>query len=252
MGGSTFKASLIRDNGKAIEQVATLGIDDFGGNTLDWKLVDEVFVAKIAEDLDLDDFNRENHKYDDAFSKLKKASESAKIELSNRDEAQICIPNLLNDYDFTYALTRDEFKKQIEPMIENTFTLLRYLMDDNGIELGNVDKIILVGGSCLSPAVKELISNEFELPIEDGIDPLTVVARGAAIYAGRLKKPQAGRKIDSVSLLLNRNGDELSGRVFSLDEKFSFLGFDIVFSNPKSLGKVCKTYFSYSHRPIPN
>lgn len=234
LGGSTFKASLIRDNGKAIEQVATLGIDDFGGNTLDWKLVDEVFVAKIAEDLDLDDFNRENHKYDDAFSKLKKASESAKIELSSLDEAQICIPNLLNDYDFTYALTRDEFKKQIEPMIENTFTLLRYLMDDNGIELGDVDKVILVGGSCLSPAVKELISNEFELPIEDGIDPLTVVARGAAIYAGRLKKPQAGRKIDSVSLLLNRNGDELSGRVFSLDEKFSFLGFDIVFSNPNT------------------
>ena len=119
-------------------------------------------------------------------------------------------------------------------MIENTFTLLRYLMDDNGIELGDVDKVILVGGSCLSPAVKELISNEFELPIEDGIDPLTVVARGAAIYAGRLMKHQAGQKTDSVSLLLNRNGDELSGRVFSLEEKFSFLGFDIVFSNPNT------------------
>lgn len=238
LGGSTFKASLIRDNGKAIEQVATMGLDDFGGNTLDWKLVDEIFVAKIAEDLDLDDFNRENHKYDDAFSKLKKASESAKIELSSLDEAQIIIPNLFNDYDFTYALTRDEFKKQIEPMIENTFSLVHHLMDDNGFELGNVDKVILVGGSCLSPAVKEMISKEFGLPIEDSIDPLTVVARGAAIYAGRLKKPQFGQKTDSVSLLLNRNGDELSGRVFSLEDKFSFLGFGIEFSNPKSNIKI--------------
>jgi len=118
--------------------------------------------------------------------------------------------------------------------IENTFSLVHHLIEDNHIELDNIDKIILAGGSCLSPTVKELIGGEFELGIEDSIDPLTVVARGAAIYAGGLKKPQSNLEIDSVALILSKNGKELSGRLFALDDKFSFLGFDIEFANPKS------------------
>ena len=207
LGGSTFKASLIRDNGKVIEQVATVGLDNFGGNSLDWKVVDELFLPKIAGDLDLVDFNRNNSKYDNAFSKLKKASEIAKINLSKLDKTEIIISNLFTNYDFKYSLTREEFKQTIMPSIKNTLDLVNNLINRSSYEFEDIDRIILVGGSCLSPTVKEIVMEEFDLPVEDGIDPLTVVAQGAAIYAGSLKKPKTPSIINPVSLILNKNKD---------------------------------------------
>ena len=241
LGGSTFKASLIRDNGKVIEQVATVGLDNFGGNSLDWKVVDELFLPKIAGDLDLVDFNRNNSKYDNAFSKLKKASEIAKINLSKLDKTEIIISNLFTNYDFKYSLTREEFKQTIMPSIKNTLDLVNNLINRSSYEFEDIDRIILVGGSCLSPTVKEIVMEEFDLPVEDGIDPLTAVAQGAAIYAGSLKKPKTPSIINPVSLILNKNKDMVSGKLFSLDDKDSFLGFGIEFVNQKdnySTGKL--------------
>lgn len=227
LGGGTFNVSLLKDSNGEIEKIATAGLDNLGGNSFDWAIVDEIFVPKIAEDLNPDGFKRQNPKYRRIFSKLKNAAETAKKDLSRMQKADIFIYNLFEGYDFEYYLTEEVFKETITPFVKSTLALSRNLLDENSLLEEDIDKIILVGGSSLSPAVKELLSGEFEIPLEDSIDPLTVVSRGAAIYAGSLEKPEVDLKTDDFSLTLSSDGKGYSGCVFNRDDKFSFLGYEL-------------------------
>ena len=242
LGGGTFNASIIKDNGEEIEKLATDGLDNLGGDVFDWKIVDELFAPKIIRDLSLMDFNRSNSKYSDEFSKLKYASEMAKKELSVSSKSDISINNLFDNYDFIYRLTADNFKEIIEPYIKITLDLCRNLLKENNFSDDDIDKIILVGGSCLSPIVQDLIKDEFDIPLEYSIDPLTVVAKGAAIYAGSLKKSPSIKAPDEFSLVIANGGNSISGRIFALDDKFSFLGYFIELISPKT-GKILSKEF---------
>lgn len=241
LGGGTFNLSLVKDRDGEIERVASIGLDNLGGNVFDWAVVNDVLASKIADDLNLDDFTRENAKYRKVFSKLKTASEMAKKELSKYASSDIVIDNLFDGYDFTYTLTQEEFKQIITPYIKTTFALVNILLDDNSYSLEDIDKIILVGGSCLSPIVKDLLAGEFGIGLDDSINPLTAVAKGAAIYAGTLEKPQIDFTSDDFSLIVTNRDWGYIGRVFSLDDKFSFLGYDIEFADVKKNSSSGKT-----------
>lgn len=238
LGGGTFNASLICDNNGEIEKLATDGLENLGGNAFDWKIVNDLFRPKISYDLNLDDFRRDNPKYLKVFAKLKNAAEVAKKDLTYSEKTDVCILNLFDDYDFTYALNKDDLREIMEPLVKYTFKMCRNLLDENDLDEENIDKIILVGGSSLSPIVRELISQEFAIEIESGIDPLTVVSKGAAIYAGSLEKPQIDVKKQPLSVLLNYETDEIKGKVFSGDLKSSFLGYFIEFKNEDSSFKT--------------
>ena len=231
LGGGTFNASLIHENNGSIEKVATEGLDNLGGNSFDLKIINDLFRPEISQDLNLDDFRINNPKYQDVFSKLKNAAEIAKKDLTKFDKTDICINNLFEGYDFKYTLTQEVFKEIAMPLLNYTFKLCRNLLNDNLLSEENIDKIILSGGSCLSPAVQDLISEEFNIEISSEIDPLTVVSRGAAIYAGSLEKPQRIVKSEKFSVIFNDYENGLKGKVFCLDSKFSFLGYSIEFKN---------------------
>ena len=239
LGGGTFNVSLIRDKNNEIELIATDGLENLGGNAFDWKIVNELFRPKITNDLNLDDFRPENKKYSKIFAKLKNTAEIAKKDLSEFSKTNISIENLFNDYTFNYTLTRNRLSEIIKPIIEYTFKMSRNLLNDNSLSDGDIDKIILVGGSSQSPIVKDSIKNEFNCHVESSINPLTVVAKGAAIYAGGLEKPQmqSNKELFSVIIEYYKN-DEIKGKVFCSDLKYSFLGYQIEFKNTEHSIKV--------------
>ncbi len=231
LGGGTFNITLIRDNNGEIEKLATCGLENFGGNLFDWKIVNDLFKPKIAHDLSLDDFRRDNPKYLKVFAKLRNAAEIAKKDLTNFEKTDISIHNLFDDYEFNYTLNRNMLKEIIFPLMKYTFNLCRSLLDENSLSDEDIDKIILVGGSSLSPIVRQCIENEFDIEIESTINPLTVVAEGAAIYAGSLEKPSIKTNNYPLSVLLYRENNLISGKVISNDLKLSFLGYSIEFKN---------------------
>lgn len=237
LGGATFNASLIRERNGEIEKLASRGLENFGGNAFDWKIVNDVFKPKIAFDLNLDDFRRDNPKYLKIFAILKNASEIAKKDLTENGSADIFIPNLFGGYDFKYNLTREKFAEIINPLIKYTFELCRDLLNDNSLD-DDIDKIILVGGSSLSPIIKEGIADEFDIEIDSSLNPLTVVAKGAAIYAGSIEKPHINIKKHPLSVLFNTENGIIKGKTFTKDLKSSFLGFSIEFKNRNDSIKV--------------
>lgn len=213
-------------------------MENFGGNAFDWKIVNDVLKHKIAFELNLNDFRRDNPKYLKSFARLKNAAEAAKKDLTKHSSADIFIPNLFEGYDFKYTLTRESLKEMINPLIKYTFELCRDLLNDASLDDEDIDKIILVGGSSLSPIIKEGIADEFDIEIESSINPLTVVAKGAAIYAGSIEKPQGIIKKHPVSVLFNRDKGIIKGRAFTKDLKSSFLGFSIEFKSENDSTKI--------------
>ncbi len=242
LGGGTFNISLIRNRNGELEKLATDGMENLGGNAFDWKIVNDLFRPKIAYDLNLDDFRRDNTKYVNVFARLKNAAEFAKVNLTKMDSTGICISNLFDGYDFNYTLTRNKFKEIIESLIKYTFNVTRNLLDEYSLDEENIDKIILVGGSSISPVVQEFIRDEFEIEMESSLNPLTVVSKGAAIYAGNLEKPHIDIKKKPLSVLLNHKNGILRGKVFSQDLKSSFLGYEIEIASVKLTLKIDGTF----------
>lgn len=252
LGGGTFDVSIVRLNGDEFEHVSHSGDEYLGGKLIDWDIVDNIFVKKISEDLGLLDFNRKNQNYLRAFAKLKGAAEQAKKDLSTLEYTDIFIENLLvhdNDiYDFNHVLTRDELEKIMNSYIKRTINHCNKALNKASLTIDDVDNIILVGGSTLSPIIRENLEKEFNLHLKFDIDPVTVVAKGAAIYAGTLIKPSSElSSSDKFGLELNYSAtgsrDEeffVSGKIFS-ESVTEFDGFFIEAINVKTettTGKV--------------
>lgn len=187
LGGGTFDVSVLEiyqvDGQPQIEVKATsgdnrLGGDDFDEVVIDW-LVSE-FKKSTGIDLSSDVT---------AITRLREAAEKAKIELSGTTTAQINLPFITMNSDgqpehLDISLSRAKFESLIEALVERTMAPTRRAMKDAGIKKGNVDKVILVGGSTRVPAVQEAIEEEVGKPPFKGINPDEAVAVGAVLQAG--------------------------------------------------------------------
>ena len=188
LGGGTFDVSLVKANGHEIEKLATSGEDNLGGKLFDWKIVDDYFTPKIMEDLNLSDFRRDNPKYLKAFSILKNEAEKAKIALSDIEEYEVTIENLFDSYDFKCSLSKNNLIDVMKPFLKTTYNHCYEILEESDLSIEDVERIILVGGSTLSSVLRDTLRNEFNRPLEYGINPLTVIAEGASIYAGTIEK----------------------------------------------------------------
>lgn len=256
LGGGTFDVSLVKSNGEEIEKLATSGEDNLGGKLFDWKIVDDYFTPKIAEDLNLNDFSRDNPKYLKSFSLLKDEAEKAKIALSDSNneinEYNGEMDNLFgsdfdtSSYDFKYRLTKDDLKNVMKPFLKTTFNHCHEILDERNLSIEDLEKIILVGGSTLSSIIRESIELEFNRPLEFSINPLTVVAEGASIYAGTIEKQFIEPQEHKFALILDydnigfKDNINVKGKVFSLESKFSFLDYSIQVINTKDNAIVLK------------
>ena len=191
-GESTFDISILKNYSGKIKNINNQGDAYLGGKLIDWDIVDKVFVPAVIDEFGLSDFNRNNPNYIKLFAKLKRAAENAKIDLSKYDTAEVEIENFIitedgDVFDFEYNMTRADLEKVMEPYFDRTINHCKKALDDIGLSVGDINKIVLVGGSTLSPYIHERLTEEFNIPLEYSIDPTTVVARGAAIFAGNKK-----------------------------------------------------------------
>ena len=186
LGGGTFDVSVLEiyqvDGQPQIEVKATSGDNRLGGDDFDQVVVDWlVSEFKKSTGIDLS-------KDLQSMSRLREAAEKAKIELSSSASTQINLPFITmrdgQPEHLDITLSRSDFEKLISNLIERTMSPTRRAMKDSGVKKGDVDKVILVGGSTRVPAVQSAIEKEVGKAPFKGINPDEAVAVGATLQAG--------------------------------------------------------------------
>ena len=186
LGGGTFDVSLLEIGDGVVEVKATNGDNHLGGDDWDQRVVDYLvkqFQSGHGVDLSKDKM---------ALQRLREAAEKAKIELSSSTETSINLPYITASAEgplhLDEKLTRAQFQQLTSDLLERCKTPFHNVIKDAGINLSEIDHVVLVGGSTRMPAVAELVKeltggNE----ANKGVNPDEVVAIGAALQAGVLK-----------------------------------------------------------------
>ena len=186
LGGGTFDVSILEiyqvDGQPQIEVKATSGDNRLGGDDFDEAVMDWI-VSEFKKSTGI-----ELEKDLQAMSRIREAAEKAKIELSATPSTQINLPFITmidgQPEHLDMALSRSKFEKLTASLVERTMSPTRQAMKDASIKKGNVDKVLLVGGSTRIPAVQQAIEKEVGKAPFKGINPDEAVAMGAALQAG--------------------------------------------------------------------
>ena len=186
LGGGTFDVSILEiyqvDGQPQIEVKATSGDNRLGGDDFDEAVMDWI-VSEFKKSTGI-----ELEKDLQAMSRIREAAEKAKIELSGTPSTQINLPFITmrdgQPEHLDMSLSRSKFEKLTSSLVERTMSPTRQAMKDAGIKKGDVDKVLLVGGSTRGPAVQQAIEEEVGKAPFKGINPDEAVAMGAALQAG--------------------------------------------------------------------
>ncbi len=184
LGGGTFDVSIIEMGDGVQEVLATagnnrLGGDDFDKRVMDWMV--DAFKREAGIDLSGDKM---------AMQRLKEAAEKAKIELSGMTTASINLPFITADATgpkhLDLTLTRAKFNELTADLVEKTMGPVRQALQDSGLQISDISKVLMVGGSSRIPAVQDAVKNLTGKDPFKGINPDECVAIGAALQAGVL------------------------------------------------------------------
>ena len=186
LGGGTFDVSILEiyqvDGQPQIEVKATSGDNRLGGDDFDEAVMDWI-VSEFKKSTGI-----ELEKDLQAMSRIREAAEKAKIELSGTPSTQINLPFITmkdgQPEHLDMSLSRSKFEKLTSTLVERTMSPTRQAMKDASIKKGDVDKVLLVGGSTRIPAVQQAIEKEVGKAPFKGINPDEAVAMGAALQAG--------------------------------------------------------------------
>jgi len=185
LGGGTFDVSVLEIGDGVFEVKSTNGDTFLGGEDFDMRLVDylaDEFKKEQGIDLKKDKM---------ALQRLKEAAEKAKIELSSSTQTEINLPFITADQSgpkhMTLKLSRAKFESLVADLVKRTIDPMKAALKDAGMQAGEIDEVVLVGGMTRMPKVQETVKEFFGKEPHKGVNPDEVVALGAAIQAGVLQ-----------------------------------------------------------------
>jgi molecular chaperone DnaK len=185
LGGGTFDITILQTGGGVFEVKSTngdtfLGGDDFDQQVMDW------LIAEFRRDQGID---LRNDKM--ALQRLKEAAEKAKVELSSVMETEVNLPFITADASgpkhMVITLTRSKLEQLVASLLDKLEAPCRQALEDAGLQPGQIEDVILVGGMTRMPAVQHRVQNLFNREPGRNVNPDEAVAMGAAIQGGVLK-----------------------------------------------------------------
>ena len=184
LGGGTFDISILELGDGVFEVKSTNGDVHLGGDDFDMKIINwlaDEFKADRNIDLRKDPM---------ALQRLKEAAEKAKVELSSSQETEVNLPYITSidgvPEHLVKKLSRAKFEQLVDDLVRRTLEPCRKAIEDSGVSVGQIDEVILVGGSTRIPRIQEEVEKFFGKKPSKGVNPDEVVAVGAAIQGGVL------------------------------------------------------------------
>ncbi len=193
-GGGTFDISILEVGEGVVEVKSTNGDTHLGGDDVDEALIKWI-IDEFKKDQGIDLTSDKM-----ALQRLKEAAEKAKVELSSAMETEINLPFITADQagpkHLVLKLTRTKFEALVEPLLKRLMPPVEQAIKDAGVDKGQIDEIVLVGGSTRIPKVQEMVKSFFGKDPNKSVNPDEVVALGAAVQAAVL----GGEKTDILLL----------------------------------------------------
>ncbi len=189
-GGGTFDAALVLVEDGEITVRDTEGDNHLGGKNLDHAIVENIILAEIAEEFPIREYVAGSpHRERTLRDALKHWAEEVNIRLSFHESHEVLNeldwPVVLPDgreVDLEFEVTVDRLRPVVEPFFQRAIDKTKVLLARNGLSGSDLDDLILVGGPTYSPILRQMVAEQLRRP-NTSVDPMTVVARGAALYA---------------------------------------------------------------------
>src|SRR5215207_7848716 len=183
-GGGTFDISILEVGDGVVEVKATNGDTHLGGDNIDQRIIDWI-ISEFRKDQGID-----LSKDAMAMQRLKEAAEKAKMELSTTASTDINLPFITATQEgpkhLNITITRARFEQLVDDLVQRTIPPMEKALADAGLKPGEIDEVILVGGSTRIPKIQEVVKSFFGKDPHRGVNPDEVVAVGAAIQGGVL------------------------------------------------------------------
>ena len=190
-GGGTFDAALLKIQGGIFNVVSTEGDNYLGGKNIDFAIIDEILLPYFKENYEIGEILKDDEKLNKFRNQFKDKVEQLKIALSNKTEQELISQlgeNFGNDdagtpFEFDLTVTREQLNIVQEPFFQRAADITKELLNRNNLKGNQVNALILVGGPTLTPRLREMLKEQVTENVDFSVDPMTVVAKGAALYA---------------------------------------------------------------------
>lgn len=193
-GGGTFDAAIIKSEEGILTVKDTEGDNWLGGKNLDEAIVDQIIIPYLQENYAIDEIIEDSSKREILRNAVKPFAEEAKIQLSFKNSHNIL--SNLGDLPFEdengeepeidITLTQEDMKNVLVPIFQKTIDITKDLLKRNSLKGSDLGTLILVGGPTYSPILRQMLKEQITKNIDTSVDPMTVVAKGATLYAATI------------------------------------------------------------------
>lgn len=207
-GGGTFDAAVLKVEDGIMQVIDTEGDNYLGGKNLDYAVVDEIIIPYIQQNFVIDEILADDSKRQILRDAMKFYAEQAKNQLSFKDKCDIM--SQLDEFgdddegtpiELDMVITKQQLEPVVAPIFQKAVDITKKLIERNNL-VGKLDTLILVGGPTYSPVLRRLLKEQVTPNVDTSIDPMTAVAKGAALYASGIDS-QATEEIKSGTIALD-------------------------------------------------
>lgn len=237
-GGGTFDAALLKVEDGIMKVIDTEGDNYLGGKNLDYAIVDQIIIPYLKENYTIDEIMADNAKREILRDAMKYYAEQAKNQLSFKPKCDIMsqIDEFGEDDDgealeLDMVVTQEEISKVVAPIFQKAIDKCLGLLKRNNLDGDKLDSLILVGGPTFSPVLRQMLKNQVTPNVDTSIDPMTAVAKGAALFA-------ATKSVETNGPIVNTN--DATSMVMALDVHYEANSVETLeFVTVKLLPKEC-------------
>lgn len=192
-GGGTFDAALVKTEDGIMQVFDTEGNNYLGGKNLDEAIVDQIIIPYLKQNYVIDDILADSEKKQVLREAMKTYAEDVKNQLSFKPSEDI-ISNLGDlgcddegeELELDLTVTQDQLEEVIAPIFQSAIDICKELLERNNLSGNQLSRVILIGGPTHSPILRQMLREQISPNVETSVDPMTVVASGAALYASTL------------------------------------------------------------------
>lgn len=208
-GGGTFDAALLKVEDGIMQVKDTSGNNYLGGKNLDYAIVDNIIIPYLQENFSIDRILGDETKRQILRDAMKFHAEQAKNQLSFKDKYDITSQldefgedDEGNEIELDMVITQEQIEAVVSPIFQKAIDICKKLLERNNITGANLDSLILVGGPTYSPVLRSMLRKQVTPNVDTSIDPMTAVAKGAALYASGIDS-EVQQKIESGTVALD-------------------------------------------------